>query len=128
MKKLIGLISLSLFIQNSYASLECQVRPGTNAGLYTDKELTKLGKLYQVAVTGKPFTYLQVANNAPENVNGKQVLFGNGFLSSNYRQKGQVSMETYVASYYIDASQWQCFQITPQEILNKNIKEQARMF
>jgi hypothetical protein len=128
MMKKIFLIILGLLIQNVHASLECEVIQGGSAGLYIDKELTKLGKLYQVAIPGKPFTYFQVAKNVPDNINGKSVMFGNGFLSSNYKQPGQVSIETYVASYFIDASQWQCQKIKNEEMLDKNLKEQARMY
>ncbi|MEI7531174.1 MAG: hypothetical protein WCK52_04525 [Betaproteobacteria bacterium] len=127
MKK-ICFIVFGLLIQQVNAALECEVKQGYVAGLYIDKELTKLGKLYQVAVPGKPFTYFQIAKNVPDNVNGKSVMFGNGFFSSNYKQQGQVSIETFVASYFVDASQWQCQKIKNDDMLDKNLKEQVRMY
>jgi hypothetical protein len=128
MKKIVISMALLMMTSSTYAALECQVKPGVNSGLFIDKQLTQYGKLYQVAVMGNPFTYIQVANNSPEFVNGRFVMFGNGFYSSNYLQRGQVSMEKFIASYYVDASLWQCRNIRADEMLDRNIKEQARAY
>lgn len=84
------------------SSLECQVRPGVTANLYTDKELTKIGKKFQTATSSGPFSYLQIDKGMTQTVQGVQVMFGNGFNASND------GYQIYVASYWIDSSQWIC--------------------
>ena len=84
------------------SSIECQVRPGVTAYLYTDKELTKLGKKFQTATSSGPFSYMQIDKGMTQIYKGVQVMFGNGFNALNDGYQG------YVASYWLDASQWVC--------------------